>query len=44
VAIFGVAGEIAAEKASHPGSFRVAFLDALDTVGEADITSRLRAE
>jgi len=34
---------MAAEKASRPGSFRVAFLDALDSVGEADITDRLRA-
>jgi len=43
VAIYGIAGEMAAEKASRPGSFRVAFLDALDSVGEADITDRLRA-
>lgn len=42
IATYGVAGEMAAEKASRPGSFRVAFLDALDAVGEADIARRLK--
>jgi hydroxyethylthiazole kinase len=42
VAIYGVAGEMAAEKAVHPGSFRVAFLDMLDVIGEEDINLRLR--
>ena len=42
IGVYGVVGDIAAEKASHPGSFRVAFLDALDSVGEADMTKRLK--
>ena len=40
IAIYGIAGEMAAEKASHPGSFRIAFLDALDAIGETDIKLR----
>ncbi len=42
VGAYGVAGEIAAEKASGPGSYRVAFLDTLYAVGEADIQQRLK--
>ena len=42
VAVYGIAGEIAAERAARPGSVRVAFLDALDEVGTADISARLR--
>jgi hydroxyethylthiazole kinase len=43
IGVYGVAGEMAAEAASRPGGFRVAFLDALDVVGEADIVKRLKA-
>ena len=42
LAIFGVAGEMAAEKAAHPGGFRVAFIDMLDAIGEHDIRARIR--
>ncbi len=42
VAIYGVVGEMAAEQAQRPGSFRVAFLDALDAVNVADVTRRLK--
>ncbi len=42
VGIFGVTGEMAAETAGRPGSFRVAFLDALDAIGEADLSRRLK--
>ena len=42
VAIYGIAGEMAGEKAAHPGSFRVVFLDMLDAIGEEDITRRLK--
>jgi hydroxyethylthiazole kinase len=38
----GVAGEIAAEKASGPGSFVVALIDALAALSAADIESRAR--
>jgi hydroxyethylthiazole kinase len=40
-AVYGIAGEIAADKAAHPGSYRVAFLDALDAIGTEDIKKRL---
>lgn len=43
IGVYGVAGEMAAEAASRPGGFRVAFIDALDSVGEADIVRRLKA-
>ena len=43
IGVYGVAGEMAAETASRPGSYRVAFLDALDAIGEADIAKRLKA-
>ena len=42
ITVYGIAGEMAAEKASRPGSFRVAFLDMLDAVGEDDIKARIR--
>jgi hydroxyethylthiazole kinase len=42
IAVYGVAGEMAAEKASRPGSFRVAFLDMLDAVGPDDVARRLK--
>lgn len=41
-AVYGVAGEMAAERAQRPGGFRVAFLDALDAIGDADISRRLK--
>jgi hydroxyethylthiazole kinase len=42
IAVYGVAGEMAAERAARPGSFRVAFLDALDEIDEANIRARLK--
>lgn len=39
-----VAADIAAESASHPGSFAVAYLDALHAVTPDDITRRARIE
>jgi hydroxyethylthiazole kinase len=42
VAVYGVAGEMAAEKADHPGSYRVAFLDTLDAITPDDVTTRLK--
>ncbi len=42
IGVYGVVGEMAGEAASRPGSFRVAFLDALDAVEEADIVRRLK--
>jgi len=42
VAVYGIAGEMAAEKAVHPGSYRVALIDALDALGTQDINTRLR--
>jgi len=42
LAVYGVAGDMAAEAANRPGSFRVAFLDALDAITAADITARLK--
>lgn len=42
VAVYGIAGEIAAEKAKGAGSYRVAFLDALESVGPKDIQDRLK--
>ena len=43
IGVYGVAGEMAAEVSPRPGSFRVAFLDALDAIGEDDIVARLKA-
>jgi hydroxyethylthiazole kinase len=39
----GIAGEIAAENAQGPGSFRVRFIDALHAIRENDIRTRLQA-
>jgi hydroxyethylthiazole kinase len=43
IGVYGVAGEMAAEAASRPGRFRVAFIDALDAVSPADVATRMRA-
>lgn len=40
VAVYTVAAEIAAERAAGPGSFAVAFLDALSTIGADDLRAR----
>lgn len=37
VGVYGVTGQIAAEHAARPGSFRVAFLDMLDAIDAPDI-------
>jgi hydroxyethylthiazole kinase len=42
VAVYGIAGDMAAEKANGAGSYRVAFLDALEAIAPKDITSRLK--
>ena len=42
LAYFGLAGEIAAEKAKAPGSFMVALLDALYTISPEDLLSRAK--
>jgi len=39
---FKVAAELAAEKASHPGTFAIAFIDALDAVDEAAFRGRAK--
>jgi len=44
MAVMGIAGEMAAEKSSGPGSFQVQFLDALYILGESDIAGRLKLE
>jgi hydroxyethylthiazole kinase len=44
MAFIGIAGEIAAERCAGPGSFQVGFLDALYTIRESDIRSRLKME
>jgi len=43
IGVYGVAGEKAAETAIRPGSFRVAFIDALDAVTAAEVATRMRA-
>ena len=40
--IYAIAGDLAAERADAPGSFRVAFIDALYQINPQDISSRLR--
>jgi hydroxyethylthiazole kinase len=40
--VMGVAGEVAATEASGPGSFQVRFLDALATLSEAELVSRMQ--
>ena len=44
MAVMGIAGEIAAEQSRGPGSLHVHFLDALYTLTDADIRTRLRVE
>ena len=44
LAIYGVAGEIAAQEADGPGSFRVHFLDRLAKLDKVDLDERLRSE
>ena len=41
VAHVGISGELAATAASHPGSFRVAFIDRLSALDRSDVTERL---
>ena len=41
-ALYGVAGEIAAAKSTGPGSFRVAFIDALYAIRPKDVATHLR--
>ncbi len=43
MAVMGIAGEIAAERAEGPGSLQLSFLDALYNLSDSDISSRLRA-
>ena len=42
LAVFGVAGEVAAGWAAGPGSLQVALLDALYTLDEATLQAKLR--
>jgi hydroxyethylthiazole kinase len=42
LAVFGVAGEIAAEQAAGPGSLQVALLDALYAMTQSDLAQRLK--
>jgi len=42
MAVMGIAGEIAAEKAHGPGSFQMLFIDALYELREEDIAGRLK--
>ena len=42
IAVYGVAGEMAARQAQGPGSFRVAFLDCLHNIGEDDLKHWLK--
>jgi hydroxyethylthiazole kinase len=42
MAVMGIAGEIAAEKAHGPGSFQMFFIDALYELREEDIAGRLK--
>lgn len=44
MALMGIAGEIAAEKSTGPGSFQVNFLDTLHTIKESDITGRRKVQ
>ncbi|HOB62958.1 MAG TPA: hydroxyethylthiazole kinase [Candidatus Competibacteraceae bacterium] len=44
LAVFAVAGEIAAEQARGPGSLQVALLDALYTMTQDDLARRLRLD
>jgi hydroxyethylthiazole kinase len=42
MAVMGIAGEMAAERAVGPGSFQMHFLDALSIIRESDIARRLK--
>lgn len=42
LAIYGIAGEMAAAATLGPGSFRTAFLDTLASIGEPEISTRLK--
>ena len=42
MALMGIAGELAAEKAAGPGGFQVCFLDALYGIKKVDIEKRLK--
>jgi hydroxyethylthiazole kinase len=44
MALMGIAGEMAAERAEGPGSLQLYFLDALARIEETDVTRRLRIE
>ncbi|MFC1582534.1 hydroxyethylthiazole kinase [Planctomycetota bacterium] len=44
MAVMGIAGEMAAEKAEGPGSFQMYFLDALHQIDEEAVKSRLKME
>jgi hydroxyethylthiazole kinase len=44
MAAMGIAGELAAAVSSGPGTFQVKFLDALYSLAQADIRSRLKME
>jgi hydroxyethylthiazole kinase len=44
MAVMGIAGEIAAERAQGPGSLQMRFLDVLYGLAESDVVSRLRIE
>ncbi|MCX7048907.1 MAG: hydroxyethylthiazole kinase [Candidatus Sumerlaeota bacterium] len=44
MALMGVTGEIAKERAAGPGSFAVAFLDALAEITRSDLEARARME
>jgi hydroxyethylthiazole kinase len=43
MAVMGIAGEMAGDDASGPGSFQVRFLDALYRISESDIQPRFKA-
>ncbi|MBN1568120.1 MAG: hydroxyethylthiazole kinase [Acidobacteria bacterium] len=44
MALMGIAGEIAGENCPGPGSFQTRFLDALYSISESDIESRLKTQ
>jgi hydroxyethylthiazole kinase len=44
MAVMGLAGEMAAERAGGPGSFPALFLDALHNLNESDINRRLKMQ
>jgi hydroxyethylthiazole kinase len=44
MALMGIAGEMAAERCTGPGSFQVSFLDVLYSIRESDMESRLKMQ